>query len=93
MVRYMLHSGTQYEDPPIPNDDYVQPPSEEKQQKADESISTTEDQGSKESPKPSDTTGKDKPIKISTGVGPYVPPHRYAPFSLRLSKNNDKTEK
>jgi hypothetical protein len=63
----MLRSMTQYEDPPIPKDDYVQPPSEGKQQKDDESISTTEDQVSKESPNPSDTTGKDKPTKISTG--------------------------
>jgi hypothetical protein len=76
----MLSTGTQYEDPSIPNDDYVQPSSEEKQQKDDESISTTEDQASKEYPKPSDSADKDKPIKVSTGVGPYIPLHRYAHF-------------
>jgi hypothetical protein len=29
-VTHMLRNRTQYEDPPILNDDYVQPPSEEK---------------------------------------------------------------
>jgi hypothetical protein len=89
----MLRSGTQYEDPPIPKDDYVNPLSERKQQKDDESISTTEDQASKESSKPSDIVGKNKSTKISTGVYPYMSPHRYIPFPSKLSKNNDKIEK
>jgi hypothetical protein len=68
------------------------PASEEvEQQKNDEQISTTEDQASKDSSRPS--VIKDVSTKVSTEVPRYVPPHRYVPFLSRLSKDNDKTEK
>ena len=37
--------------------------------------------------------GKNDSPKVSSGVGPYLHPHRYAPFPSRLDKNNDKTQR
>src|ERR1035438_4620956 len=61
-VRHMLRSGTQYEDPPMPKDGYVQPRVEETRRN-DEHISTHEDSASKETTPivPSDPTNQAKP--------------------------------
>ncbi|XP_078168500.1 uncharacterized protein LOC144563001 [Carex rostrata] len=97
VVRHMLRSGTQYEDPPMPKDDYVQPQGEETRS-SDEHISTHEDSASKEATPiaPSDpaiqaNTSQDEPPKVSAQVPLYIPPHKYAHFPGRLK--NEKTDK
>jgi len=96
-VRHMLRSGTQYEDPAMPKDDYVQPRSEESLSN-DEHISTHEDSASKEATPiaPTDHAeqakpSQNEPAKVSAQVPLYIPPHKYAPFPGRLK--NEKTDK
>ena len=96
-VRHVLRSGMQYEDPPMPKDDYAQPQGEETRS-SDEHISTHEDSASKEATPivPSDPAkqakpSQDEPPKVSAQVPLYIPPHKYAPFPGRLK--NEKTDK
>ncbi|XP_078172833.1 uncharacterized protein LOC144566683 [Carex rostrata] len=97
-VRHMLRSGTQYEDPPMPEDAYVQPRGEGTQSN-DEHISTYEDSASKETTPiaPSGHAEQAKPSqdempKVSAQQVPlYIPPHKYAHFPGRFK--NEKTDK
>ncbi|XP_078148472.1 uncharacterized protein LOC144543896 [Carex rostrata] len=97
-VRHMLRSGTQYEDPPMPKHDFIQPQGEEAQTN-DEYISTHEDFTSKETTPiaPSGHAEQAKPSqdempKVSAQQVPlYIPPHKYAPFPGRFK--NEKTDK